>query len=126
MAAPRPRYGEAGEGVVRALVPVSLWVQEAKAGRMSMQQYRERYLSRLWTCRTSLVPGALEAQAASGDVLPIQDGDTLLCCCSRAAAAAGECHRVWAAQALAAAGWRVILDGEIRQHGPGATEQQED
>jgi len=33
------------------------------------------------------------------------------CACSRAAAAAGMCHRVWAAEALARAGWRVVLDG---------------
>lgn len=28
-------------------------------------------------------------------------------------AAAGWCHRVWAAEALADAGWRVVLDGEL-------------
>lgn len=32
--------------------------------------------------------------------------------CGREAAARGECHRVWAAEMLRGAGWRVVLDGD--------------
>ncbi len=41
----------------------------------------------------------------------VRDGDTLCFACSRAHAARGLCHRVWAAELLVAAGWRVVLDG---------------
>lgn len=55
----------------------------------------------------SLTPGEL------GDSLGglVQDGDTLCCTCSREAAAQQACHRVYAAQLLHDAGWRVVLDG---------------
>lgn len=43
--------------------------------------------------------------------IPVEDGDTLCCACSKDEAAAGRCHRVWAAHALVKVGWRVLLDG---------------
>lgn len=42
---------------------------------------------------------------------PIPDGATLVCTCARAEAEQGRCHRVWAAQVLMEAGFRVVLDG---------------
>lgn len=107
MAAPRGQFGEAGEGAVRALVPPLDWVRAAKGGELPWGDYRRRYLELLEGRREQLDPGALVAR----DDQQVQDGDTLLCACSRANAAEGRCHRVWAAQALADAGWHVVLDG---------------
>jgi hypothetical protein len=44
--------------------------------------------------------------------LALPDGATLVCTCATAEAAAGRCHRVWAAAVLAEAGYAVILDGQ--------------
>ena len=84
-------------------------VRDVKAGRITMEEYRARYLGWLEVMAPQLQPGELDA--TGGSVLPVKDGDTLCCACSREAAAKGECHRVWAAEALVAAGWRVVLDG---------------
>lgn len=54
----------------------------------------------------------LAADVPPGPDYIVSDGDTLCCACSRDDAAAGRCHRVWAAAALVRAGWRVILDGK--------------
>lgn len=111
MAAPRPQYGEAGDGAVRALVPPIEWVRAAKAGEMSVDEYSGCYGHLLADRLDRLRPGKLAA-ATDAHLLPVRDGDTLLCACSRANAAAGQCHRVWAAEALAQAGWHVVLDGK--------------
>lgn len=110
MAAPRARYGEAGEGEVAALVPPLAWVRAAKTGELGVEEYRARYLELLAERAPLLGPRNLEADGPWGEQ-SVRDGDTLICACSREAAAAGRCHRVWAAEALAAAGWRVVLDG---------------
>jgi hypothetical protein len=115
MAAPRPVYGEAGEGVVNELVPPLEWVRAVKSGDLSMEVYRDRY-ERLLGNTPSAHYGpkflsAHEHDAPWGTVVVVADGDTLLCCCSRAAAAAERCHRTWAARALVKAGWTVVLDG---------------
>jgi hypothetical protein len=44
--------------------------------------------------------------------LALPDGVTLVCTCAVSEAAAGRCHRVWAAGVLAESGYRVILDGQ--------------
>jgi len=57
---------------------------------------------------------ALTVWRVDGELLEQVRAAYALCCscsCSLEAAARGECHRVWAAQILAEAGWRVILDG---------------
>ena len=51
-------------------------------------------------------PGTL--RDANGAILG--DGITLCCACSPAEAAAGYCHRVWAAWWLDRAGWEVWMD----------------
>lgn len=113
MARPRGQYGEAGEGRVPVLVPPWEWVRDAKAGRLSMADYRQRYTAILEASgiHGHLAPGELQAALSGGGSRPVEDGDTLICACSRAAAARGECHRVWAAHVLARSGWRVVLDG---------------
>lgn len=121
MAAPRPQYGEAGEGTVNDLVPMLGHLQALKAGEMTLEQYREHYIWELHHLTGPLGSGHLWASARPPNPArprtvfgwkPVADGDTLICCCSRAEAAKGRCHRVWAAQALAEAGWEVILDGK--------------
>lgn len=104
MAAPRARCGEFGAGPVAALVPLLDWVQGAKAGTIAMEDYRRWYEAMLET--RELAPGQLRGYGRL-----VEDGDTLICACSRDAAAHGRCHRAWAAPALRAAGWSVVLDG---------------
>lgn len=106
-----PRRWEHGDGRVTALVPPLGWVQQAKDGRMSMVEYRHRYLRRIDEALTrgDLDPERMYTTAEGGTA--VRDGDTLICACSRDAARAGRCHRAWAAEALLAAGWRIVLDG---------------
>jgi hypothetical protein len=106
-----PRHWERGDGAVSRLRPSMVDVRGARDGRLSLTTYRQRYLARLALDMHG--PGHLYAwipYATSHQL--VSDGDTLCCACSRDKAAAGECHRVWAAEALAGAGWRVILDGK--------------
>jgi hypothetical protein len=105
----KPRAWEHGEGRVPACTPLVGWLDGVKSGRLTMDQYRGLIWTRLSEHR--LAPGELIA-IVEGDHRPVADGDVLLCACSREAAARGECHRVWAAEALARAGWRVVLDGK--------------
>lgn len=103
-----PRQWEHGDGRVPACTPLLGRLQALRAGTLSMPDYRDAMVYRL--AQHDIRPGGLVAIAA-GDHVPVVDGDTLLCACSREQAAAGCCHRVWVAHALAAAGWRVVLDG---------------
>jgi hypothetical protein len=82
----------------------------ARVGRLPMEQYRELYVQQL--DKAGLRPDELYGVTTEGDLVLLEDGDTLCCSCARAKAAKGECHRVWAAELLVKAGWRVILDGE--------------
>lgn len=82
----------------------------------AMRRYRAAYEQHL-QARLSLgelAPGRLAAHdgCTAWEVLP---GDTLLCACS----VHDECHRRWAAAALARAGWTVKLDGRILNPSPG-------
>lgn len=109
-----PRRWERGDGRVPALIPPLEWVRAAKAGSMSITDYRLAYSIDLDEHGDDLRPGRLSWEQSAGAAPatgPVAYGDTLICACSRAAAARGECHRVWAAEALARSGWRVILDG---------------
>jgi hypothetical protein len=110
MAAPREEYGEGGDGQVPALVPELAWVRGVKDGSLSMHAYCVRYLEALdWP---ELAPGRLVAREGP-NTRSVADGDTLICCCSVAKAGAGLCHRAWVAYGLRAAGWDVVLDGEL-------------
>lgn len=104
----RPRVFERHSGNVAALTPSRDDLSMAKAGRISLAAYRERCVERF--SGGALAPGDLK----SGETV-VESGDTLVCACSRAAASRGECHRVWAAEHLRAAGWDVVLDGVASQ-----------
>lgn len=91
------------------------------AGRLSAEEHKRRYEDALRRRWSDYHPGFLVI-APEGQYLlpsghealipqPVRSGDTLCCSCSQEEAAAGRCHRVWAAQALARVGWHVVLDG---------------
>lgn len=107
-----PRQWEHGDGFVAALRPRRSDLADARTGRMDLDEYRRRFRWGLAQRAEAgaLAPGHLE-WGSSGAVRHVSDGDTLCCACSRAEAAKGRCHRVWAAEALHEAGWRVVLDG---------------
>lgn len=110
----RPRAWERGVGRVPWLTPADSDLRDAKAGRITLDEYRSRFEAYTGglASRGHLDPGELAVVLYDGSGSDaVRDGDTLCCACSRADAAAGRCHRVWAAQALARAGWRVLLDG---------------
>ncbi|MDP3908877.1 MAG: hypothetical protein Q8Q14_00660 [Gemmatimonadales bacterium] len=110
MVRPRHHYGEGGDGLVPALVPRVEDLDAIRLGVIDFGEYRRRYVVGVVA---DLSPGALMAQlwADPRDLGPVQDGATLICACSQTEAAAGRCHRVFAADLLATAGWRVVLDG---------------
>lgn len=105
----RPRPWERGDGTVLALVPRSRDLDAVKAGRISLPEYRSRYELDVASRAADLAPGVLLFERDSSFLVP--DGSTLLCACPRDQALKGRCHRAWAAEALARAGWRVIADG---------------
>lgn len=129
MAAPRPRFGEAGDGEVRPLIPPLEWVRAVKSdegapGHMPWPDYRERYHGLLLERLEELRPRTLTAWArgiplATDDwrrrlhPVEVESGDTLICACGRQAAAEGRCHRVIAADVLRTLGWTVCLDGVV-------------
>ncbi|MFA5801174.1 MAG: hypothetical protein WC911_01725 [Thermoleophilia bacterium] len=107
----KPRTWEHGEGTVSALVPRRF--RDYQQGKITMEDYRADFYCQMLDAlaELSLDPGRL-ATATGRMVL---DGDTLCCTCSKTEAAAGRCHRAWAAPYLVRAGWTVILDGvEVR------------
>jgi hypothetical protein len=106
MAMPRAAYGEYGDGPAEALVPEVGWVKAVRAGDLTFEEYRDLYTTRLRAHVDALRPGVLTANG-----IVVDAGDTLICACSRAAAAEGRCHRVWAAEVLREAGWKIVLDG---------------
>lgn len=119
----RPRRWEHGEGTVIDLVPDIEDLADARSGRISMTQYRDRYEVEVAGKRSKLAPWDLSAMGDRAKFITgpgkwefnkilILSGDTLCCACSRANAAEGKCHRVWAAHILAECGWKVILDGK--------------
>lgn len=126
----KPREWElnAWRGHVTALMPTAALLGRAKSGEMSFAEY-ELALGELWLSEGGVeafapnrltfeaphrYPGYGDNKAVRWDGslwLPqglVRDGDTLLCCCKDAS----RCHRTPAAHLLAAAGWRVMLDGE--------------
>jgi hypothetical protein len=108
----RPRHWEHGEGNVPVLVPATEMMSAARHGGILFGDYRRLYTGQVRQAHSALVPGKLTAFDATLVGHYVSDGDTLCCACSREKASYGECHRVWAAEALVRAGWRVILDGK--------------
>lgn len=115
MAAPRP--WERLDGHVQSLTPPLEWLRLVQSGQITEAEYRRRYEAMISSSHppsSCQAPGNLLAargRAGGWSAEVVSDGDTLVCACSRAAAAAGRCHRVWAARFLVRSGWRVILDG---------------
>ena len=113
----RPRRWEHGDGVVWDLVPDPDDLDALHDGFMSAVAYREAFRRGLAAVMGMLEPGNLHARPerrerfGDREEVPVEDGDTLCCACGKRQAAEGWCHRVWAAEALIGAGWRVILDG---------------
>jgi hypothetical protein len=104
----KPRAWEHGDGRVPAATPHPQWLEDVRSGAIDFEFYATLLVAKMGTFR--LAPGELIVVTAGEDIL-VQDGDTLCCACSRDEAAAGRCHRVWVAEALAKAGWAVVLDG---------------
>lgn len=107
-----PRKWEHGDGLVPSCTPTRPALLLLKVGSMTWLEFHEHILRRVLGQKHK--PGELWA-IVSGDTRPVEDGDTLCCACSREDAEAGHCHRVFVAEALAQAGWRIVLDGkEVR------------
>jgi hypothetical protein len=104
----RPRAWEHGDGRVPAATPHPQWLEDVRSGAIDFEFYATLIRTKLTEAPHR--PGELVAIVNGAEVL-VADGDTLCCACSRDEAAAGRCHRVPTAQALAAAGWAVVLDG---------------
>lgn len=106
-------------GRVPDLTPDRADLLAVRAKRITVDEYRQRFEAGL--CHDGIAPHALLMAGEDADdcegiganpARRIRNGDTLCCTCARAEAAAGRCHRGWAAAALVRAGWRVILDGQ--------------
>jgi hypothetical protein len=124
MAKPTALRGECGDGRVPLLTPLRGWLDAVQNDDEDMSEEgrrRQAERERLYRCRCvgrflealldgRLAPGALIA-IGSGTEIPLVDGDVIACACAIEKATRGLCHRAWAADALVAAGWRVILDG---------------
>lgn len=120
----KPRHWERGAGTVWTLLPDLESLESVRSGDISIDDYRWRFNRTLIVRQAEapplcpswgLHPGALTACVnylkINESRVPVREDDTLCCSCARAAAAKGECHRVWAAELLRDAGWRVVLDG---------------
>lgn len=104
-----------GASTVLALVPPRALLDELGWGSLTFRGYEQAHLKLLDLASAELAPGSLRAQ--DGSVL--NSGDTLCCTCSVEAGSERECHRVWSAEKLLDAGWRVTLDGvRLRKRAP--------
>lgn len=110
-----PRKFERFAGNVAALTPRFDDLIQVKTRLIPMHEYRRRCdgLFRERWLDGALTPGVLLFSDAALDApdAPVPTLATLVCACAKAAADRGECHRVWAAEFLRQAGWRVVLDG---------------
>lgn len=104
----RPRKWEKGAGAVKTLLPSHAMLAAVQKGTIDVTLYRLDFVAHV---RTADLPvGRLQAFDGKTPIV-VADGDTLCCGCAKDAAAAGRCHRVWAAELLRRAGWNVVLDG---------------
>ena len=101
-----PRKWEWGHGRIESLTPCRNYLLEIVSDELTWEAAKVDYRVNLDSGKLS--PGKLSGWSHSKQL--IADGDTICCGCSKESAAAGKCHRQWAAEALALAGWRVLLD----------------
>lgn len=122
-----PRSWEHGDGGVDILLPAATDLRAVQAGTLSPDAYRAAFEAKMtralqegslqphvglmYNPTHRLAATSVAASAANATSFSVENGSTLCCACSKQKAAEGRCHRVWAAKALAAAGWNVILDG---------------
>lgn len=104
----RPRSWEHGDGRIDVLIPPTGLLYRVMKNDLSIEEYRAA-LECFWKDE-NMSPGSLRWEGG-GESGSVADGDTLCCACAKSVAAAGRCHRAWAASFLVRAGWRVILDG---------------
>lgn len=114
-----PAVGEgSADGWVPALTPLGLVaglmaIARERRDEASLEAFRRKYLEQVMQARAMLGPDLLLGYLRSETRPSLVGWDTLCCSCSIADAAAGRCHRAWAAHLLAASGWRVFLDGHL-------------
>jgi hypothetical protein len=108
-----PRAWEHGDGSVVDLAPRIDDLRRVRSGAITFDEYRARFLDLPRGPLRPWLGGADDGSLRTLGGSIVRDGDTLLCACSREAAAAGRCHRAWAADLLVSAGWDVVLDGRV-------------
>lgn len=104
-----PRSWEWGAGRLLCATPDREMFRQVVCGSLSIEDYAAHIRAQM--AGADLTPGVLVVEGAPPGEEALRGGDTLCCACSKAQAAAGRCHRVWIAEALAQASWRVLLDG---------------
>mgnify|MGYP001559806991 FL=1 len=87
MRRPRSFEVEASAGTVRNLCPAAVDLDDMRAGRIEIEEYRRRFESGV--ARIGLAPGELVYVGTDGKMGTVLDGDSLLCACSVAAALLG-------------------------------------
>ena len=104
------------EGKVEALVPRAEDLRLWRGEEITQAELRTRYMRHVEASGVKLVPGKLLWHPYSffeqDHVQPVEPGDVLFCLCSHVQKDGIECHRLWAAELLTAAGWRIVLDGK--------------
>lgn len=117
--ASRSPGGHEPEGKVGALVPRAEDLRLLRTGEIDQAEFKARYVRHIGASGVKLAPGKLAWQPFSffrqDDVQLVEPGDVLYCLCRHARKDGIECHRLWAAELLTAAGWRVVLFGDAER-----------
>lgn len=105
------------EGKVEALVPRAEDLAAFKKKEIDQDEFRNRYVNYIQVSGAKLAPRKLVWVPYSffrqREVQLVEPGDVLFCLCLHAQKDGLECHRLWAAELLMNAGWKVILDGDV-------------
>jgi hypothetical protein len=109
--ASRSPCGHEPEGKVGALVPRAEDLRLLRTGEIAQAEFKDRYMRHIEASGAGLSPGKLVWQPFSffkqDDAQLVEPGDVLYCLCLHAQKGGIECHRLWAAELLGAAGWRI-------------------
>lgn len=114
--ASRTPCGVDPDGKIDALVPRAEDLRLYTTKEISLDEFRRRYIDVIEKFGVKkLVPGKLVWSPFSffrqDDSQLVEAGDFVFCTCIKSSGQGLECHRLWAAQLLAQAGWDVVLDG---------------